>query len=254
MVNIRLLYIFFLLGWCCLSVSAQEQKIDSTQIFNPLTDDITEKLPPLEALIDSAIKHSPKIQNEEFNIAYRQSEVTTAKRDWTHYINLGLDVNNGTWWFDDKDELTRLNRYYLTTSNRAQYEVAVSMRLPIFYIIDRRNEINKRKSQVEQAVSSRNEQERSIRTIVIEHYMNMVGQQNALRVSNDYQQYTALQMKMAENEFLNGEIAIVELSRQKEIQTRGALEYEQIKAQFKKSYLLLQETVGIEFNLIFNLK
>jgi len=90
--------------------------------------------------------------------------------------------------------------------------------------------------------------------MVIQQYGVLLQQQNLLKISNEYQQYTSLQMKMAENEFKNGEIAIVELTRQKEIQTRGALEYEQYKTNFKTAYLILQEIVGIKFNLIYDLK
>lgn len=250
----RKIYTAVFLFFLTISAFAQQPTLDSASVFNPLTNDITEKLPPLEALIDSAINHSARVKYEDFNIKYRECEVTTGRRDWMHYINVGAQFTNGTYWYDDKDELTRLNRFYLTTSKRNQYELGLYVRMPIFYIIDRRNEINKRKNQVEQASSSKEEQIRLVRSSVIEQYMNLVQQQSILRVSSDYQQYTALQMKMAENQFNNGEIEIVELTRQKEIQTRGALEYEQIKVNFKKAYLMLQEVVGIDFNLIFNLK
>ena len=231
-----------------------KNSLDSLYIFDPITDDITDKLPPLEALLDSAIQNSPLIKYEHYNIEYQKCDILSSKRSWTQYFGVQADASNGTWWYNDKDELTRLNRFYLTTSKRNQYSAGVFLRFPIFYIIDRKNDINRKKTLLEQATAQKEKQIVEVRKMVIQQYGVLLQQQNLLKISNEYQQYTSLQMKMAENEFKNGEIAIVELTRQKEIQTRGALEYEQYKTNFKTAYLILQEIVGIKFNLIYDLK
>jgi hypothetical protein len=59
-----------------------------------------------------------------------------------------------------------------------------------------------------------------------------------------------MQMQMAQNEFLNGEITTAEYTRLKEIQTRGAVEYQQVIAEFNKGYQILEVITGIRFNLI----
>jgi hypothetical protein len=57
-------------------------------------------------------------------------------------------------------------------------------------------------------------------------------------------------MQMAQNQFLNGEITTAEYTRLKEIQTRGAIEYQQAIAEFSKNYQLLEIITEIDFNLI----
>jgi hypothetical protein len=57
-------------------------------------------------------------------------------------------------------------------------------------------------------------------------------------------------MMMAENEFVNGQISTAEITRLKEIQTRGATEFEKTRAEFENAYDLLQEKTGMRFNKI----
>jgi len=81
-------------------------------------------------------------------------------------------------------------------------------------------------------------------------YNDLVSAQNQIRIYNDYQSFTMTQMQMAQNEFLNGEITTAEYTRLKEIQTRGAVEYQQVIAEFNKLYQILEVITGIRFNLI----
>jgi hypothetical protein len=81
-------------------------------------------------------------------------------------------------------------------------------------------------------------------------YNDLVSNQNQIRIYNDYQTFTMMQMQMAQNEFLNGEITTAEYTRLKEIQTRGAVEYQQVIAEFNKNYQILEVITGIRFNLI----
>ena len=85
---------------------------------------------------------------------------------------------------------------------------------------------------------------------VITIYNDLQQYQQYIRIYNDYQNFTLLQMQMAQNEFLNGEITTAEYTRLKEIQTRGAINFQQAVAQFNKNYQLLEVTTGMKFNLI----
>ncbi|MDD4111286.1 MAG: hypothetical protein PHS54_07125, partial [Clostridia bacterium] len=57
-----------------------KNSLDSLIIFDPITDDITDKLPPLEALLDSAIQNSPLIKYEHYNIEYQKCDILSSKR------------------------------------------------------------------------------------------------------------------------------------------------------------------------------
>jgi outer membrane protein TolC len=241
------LVLFFLLT---VPVFGQQQKVDSSRFFNPLTDNIVKRLPPLSVLIDSAAYNSPDMHYQDLKAQYYYYEQLSAQRAWLEHLSLNLDMNLGKWNFWDRDEITKRDRYYRSESIRDNYAVGFYIRFPLASIFDRRNRINKQKKWIEIALTQREINRRFLAKEVIDHYNNLVQYQNYIRIYNEYQNFTMMQMRMAQNEFMNGEISTAEYTRLKEIQTRGAINYQQAIAEFNKEYQLLEVTTGMKFNLI----
>ncbi|UBM63585.1 TolC family protein [Candidatus Sulfidibacterium hydrothermale] len=241
------LVLFFLLT---VPAFGQQQKVDSSRYFNPLTDNIVKRLPPLSVLIDSAAYNSPDMHYQELKAQYYYYEQLSAQRAWLEHLSLNLDLNLGKWNFWDRDEITKRDRYYRSESIRDNYAVGFYIRFPLASIFDRRNRINKQKKWIEIALTQREINRRFLAKEVIDHYNNLVQYQNYIRIYNEYQNFTMMQMRMAQNEFMNGEISTAEYTRLKEIQTRGAINYQQAIAEFNKEYQLLEVTTGMKFNLI----
>lgn len=241
-----LLYVLFNTG----SVVAQNYKVDTSLLFNPITDDITKRLPPLRVLIDSAGYNSPSLRYEDLKADYYYYEQISSAREWLEALSLNVDMNLGKWDYWDKDEITRVDRYYSSQSIRDNYAIGFYVRMPIATLVDRRNRIKKQKKWIEISLTQKEINRRFIQERVIDVYNDLVSSQNRIRIYNDYQTFTMMQMQMAQNEFLNGEITTAEYTRLKEIQTRGAVEYQQVIAEFNKGYQILEVITGIRFNLI----
>ena len=235
-------------------VSVSYCQVDTSLFFDPITDDIQYKILPLEALIDSAIQNDPRVKLEALQVDYDRYEIATAKRDWTRNLGFQGILDYGDLFYYDRDELTRLDRFYLTESRRTNMGVGLWFRFPLFHIIDRRNQINQTKKGVEISMMRRNVRIRNIRREVVETYNKMLEQQALIRISNEYQQYSMLDMSMAELEFLNGEITASQLTRQKDYQTQRYLAFAESVWRFNYYLELLEEVVGIRFNLINKLK
>ncbi len=240
-----LLFVFFLK-----SEAQMTRKVDSSMFFNPITDDITKRLPPLQVLIDSATFNSPSILFQDLKRDYYYYEQLSTERQWWEHFSVNLDANFGDWNYWDKDELNRTDRYYWSGSWRDNYAVGFYMRFPLATLIDRRNRIKKQKKWQELALTQKEINKRFLVKEVITIYNDLQQYQQYIRIYNDYQNFTLLQMQMAQNEFLNSEISTTEYTRLKEIQTRGAINFQQAIAQFNKNYQLLEVTTGMKFNLI----
>ncbi len=230
--------------------AAQQRKVDSSRFFNPITDNIVKRLPPLSVLIDSAAYNSPDMHYEDLKAQYYYYEQLSAQRAWLEHLSLNLDMNLGKWNFWDRDEITKRDRYYRSESIRDNYAVGFYIRFPLASIFDRRNRIKKQKKWIEISLTQKEINRRFLAKEVITHYNNLVQYQNYIRIYNDYQNFTMMQMRMAQNEFMNGEISTAEYTRLKEIQTRGAINFQQAIAEFNKEYQLLEVTTGMKFNLI----
>jgi outer membrane protein TolC len=245
----RALFVIVLLMTSGLAQS-QNATVDSSMYFNPITDNITNRLPPLNVLIDSAAFNSPNMRYEDLKADYYYYEQLSAQRAWLEHFSMNLDMNIGKWNFWDRDEITKRDRYYRSESIRDNYAVGFYIRFPLASLFDRRNRIKKQKKWIEISLTQKEINRRFLANSVIDHYNNLVQYQNYIRIYNEYQNFTMMQMQMAQNEFLNGEIGSAEYTRLKEIQTRGAINFQQAIAEFNKEYQLLEVTTGMKFNLI----
>ncbi len=232
------------------TIYGQSFRIDTTRYFNPLTQDITKRLPPLRVLTDSAAYNSPSMLYEDLKVDYYRYMETSAAREWLEYFSVNLDAVGGQWTYRDRDEITRVDRYYLTESWRTAFAGMFYIRLPIGAIVDRRNRINKQKKWVEISIAQKEINKRYLQERVIVVYNDLVNLQAQIRIYNEYESFTMMQMQMAQNEFLNGEISTAEYTRLKEIQIKGTVLYQQSIAEFNKNYQVLEVITGMRFNLI----
>ncbi len=244
------LILLFLLTVIAKVFSQPVGAVDSSMFFNPITDDITKRLPPLQVLIDSATYNSPSMLYEDLKRTYYEYEQLSEERAWLEHFSVNLDLNIGKWNYWDKDEITRTDRFYWTQSWRDNYAIGFYMRFPLATLVDRRNRIKKQKKWQEISMAQKEINKRFLVKEVITIYNDLQQYQQYIRIYNDYQNFTLLQMQMAQNEFLNGEISTAEYTRLKEIQTRGAINFQQAVAEFNKNYQLLEVTTGMKFNLI----
>jgi outer membrane protein TolC len=254
MSNARYTTVFFLitvLSIAKVAVQAQILATDESKLFNPLTDDITKRLPNIRVLIDSAVKHSPSVRYEELKADYYYYEQLTVERQWMEHFSFNLDWNWGIWNFHDRQTSTRSTPFMIDlNSMRDNFAIGFYIRFPLATLVDRRNRIAKQKKWQELSFVQREINRQFVVSQVIEAYDMMIQWQNYIRIYNDYQKFTLIQMQMAQNQFLNGEIGTAEYTRLKEIQTRGAIEYQQAIAEFSKNYRTLEILTGINFNLV----
>lgn len=248
-----LVLLFLLFGF--VAVFGQNKTNDEVVYFNPLSDDITKRLPPLRVLVDSAGYNSPSLRIEDYRADYYYYEQKSAAREWLEYLSLNIDAIGGRWGYYDWSRSAAGNpsvysNYSNLTSYRSAFAGMFYIRMPLGALVDRRNRINKQKKWIEIALTQKEINKQFIQERVIEVYNDLISAQSEIRIYNDYQAFTLTQMQMAKNEFLNGEITAAEYTRLKEIQTRGAIDFRKALAEFRKNYQTLEVITGIKFNLI----
>lgn len=232
-------------------VSGQILANDESKLFNPLTDDITKRLPNVRVLIDSAVANSPSVRYEELKADYYYYEQLSQERYWMEHFSFNLDLNWGVWNFYDTQRSSISAPFWIDLNSlRDNFAIGFYIRFPLATIVDRRNRIAKQKKWQELSFVQREINRQFVVRQTIEAYDMMIQWQNYIRIYNDYRKFTMIQMQMAQNQFLNGEISTAEYTRLKEIQTRGDIEYQQAIAEFSKNYRILEILTGINFNLI----
>lgn len=254
------IFLLIIILFANLSVIAQVnavQQQNRQQKYNPLTSNIEEVLPPLSVLLDSAVVHAAQVNYEELHAMRNRYEIKRARLEWTQYFGINLDGGWGNWLTDNVDNIHGVGGGPLadnTRSYRWNYAISYFVRFPLSSILKRKNEIMIGKKEVEMSLALRDQRANEARLSTILYYNAMIQAQNKMKISNEYQEYTKIQMQMADLQFANKEIEIAEYARLKEIQIRGANDYEQYKSEFSMNYQLLEEMTGMKFNLINELK
>ena len=253
--NIRrqLLFILLLITLFPLNMFSQEISISNEDVFNPLTDDITKKIPTLDVLIDSALINSHRLKYWDKEIKITEYELKSAKRDWTNDIFFLGEGKEGTW-----TSLTYVQDQYgnevgtLGSTDQGKYSIGMGLRLPLLNIVDRGNKIKLRKMRVESNIERILEDKQAIRANVINLYNELIIQQNMLKLDIDNIEFSELTAEMADKEFNNGKISLDDLSRIRDNLARARYRFVDSKTGFIKAYIMLQELTGIKFNELNN--
>ena len=238
-----------------LSIVLKSQEVDNSKNlplqFNPLVDNIQDKLPPLELLIDSAIKNAPLIRMEDAEISLARYKLKEKRKAWTKNFGFSSNLKWGNrYQYSTSETAGSLPTEFLATGNQTTFDVGVFLKVPIFEIVNRKNYVNQGKRTIEAHIIRREEMIKGTKQEVIFTYQNVLLHQDLLKVKNEAQITSSLQVIMAEKEFLNGKISIAELARLTQTHSTNLYNYKKDRMLFYRQYLLLEQLVGMKFNLL----
>ncbi len=213
-------------------------------VLNPSIVDIADVLPPIEVLIDSAYANVASIKARECNIEYQNTQITVAKRSWLKYLSLETFYNYGTADIYTLNNIGSAN----TQQVNSRYTFGASLKLPLFDVINRGNAIKAEKIRYEFFCNEAESEKQAIKKVVIQQYYDVLLKHKIFKINNESYIESKMQAEMAEKQFTNGEIQIIEFSRLKSIKSSSQTLYETSKTDFTVSYILLQDLTGIKFN------
>jgi outer membrane protein TolC len=226
--------------------NAQQQKK-----FNPLTDDITRIMPPMAELIDSAFMHDPGVKFTELQYLIDKGNLHTNRAQWTQ--DLGLQANVGYGTFDyvySNNAQTSTPQASTSRQSQTQYAVGGFLRLPLYDLVNRRNQIKMAKAVMQQSQTLTETRKNEIRELVIKQYNDIVVKQRLLKIKSKYLETSRINTQMAEKGFVNGTVSVDDYSRVSEIGTRTESDYEIAKMDFINAYMIMEVITGMNFNII----
>ena len=218
--------------------------------FDPMVDDISNKIPPLEVLIDSAIANNPYIQFQDLQLIINNCKLKASRVDWTRYIGLQGDLRYGNFYNYTANSTGGIDPPSIaTTSAESKYGGALYLNLPFYAFANRKNQIKLAKTEIEQAESMAEVRRNELRQVVIRQYNELILKQNLLRIKSKYFETSKINMQMVEKEFSNGIISVTEYARISETVSRTETDFENSRMDFLTAYMILEEIVGMKFHL-----
>ncbi len=240
-----LLYRFILAAFLLFSQITGAQTLDTLTVPAPAELGIV--FPPLKDVIDSAIKYHPMVQYRKLEVEVKENNMQSQKNYWLRNMGVQADSRYGTFdnfsSNDNGQSTTLLN----TTNKQFNYGVGVYFKFPLVDMLNRKNQVNQAKREMEQARQLSEVQITEIRQMVIKFYNDALLKQRLLQIKSQAMGNGRVNMEMVEKEFRNGQIPVSEYVRISDIVSRSESEYEQAKSDFLTSKQLLEEIAGFRF-------
>ena len=228
-----------------LATSAQ-----TSNAFDPMKDDISDKLPVLQVLIDSAIINNPYVKFRDQQIIINECKLRAKKVEWTRNLGVQVNVGYGNFYNYSTNSAGGVDPPPFATNRiETKYNGTLYLNMPLYTLADRRNQLKLAQTEIEQANSMAEEQRLETRQLVIRQYNDVILSQRILRIKAKYMETARINMQMVEKEFSNGVVSVTELTRITEIVSRSESDYENARTDFLTAYLILEELTGIKFHL-----
>ena len=245
----RIIFILYLLFFFQLAypdlLKAQEDKP-----FDPYSDDISRLLPPLAALMDSAVDNNPYIQFRDLQVLVNKCKLRSSQIEWTKNIGFSADVRYGNFYNYSQNAVGGIEPPAVASSRaETKWGGAFYIKVPVYDLVSRKTQLKMAGLEMEQAQKMAEVQRDEVRQLVIRQYNDLVIKQRVLKIKSKFFETSKISMQLVETEFLNGVIQLSEYARLSDAASRTEVDFEVARMDFLTSYLVLQEIVGIDFQL-----
>ena len=213
------------------------------------------ELPPLSVMIDSAINHNALVRVHNYDISAKQSNLKSQSNSFLRNLGVQADTRYGTFNnFSTNTAEGQTPTIIATNTSQFNYGVGVYLKFPIYDIVNKKNQVNQARAELDIASSLADAQRDDLRQVIIKQYNDVILKQRLLGIASQNLGNARINMDMVEKEFQNGTINVSEYVRTSDLAARTESSYEQARTDFITSYMILEEMVGFKFNTANNSK
>ncbi|AYL95159.1 TolC family protein [Mucilaginibacter celer] len=208
--------------------------------------DLQVQLVPLDSIIDLAVKNSPAVKFQKDLVESSKAQLDFAKRVWTNNIMGFVNYSTGNQSIVSSDSQSPGS---VASSNiTSGFRMGVQINLPLYELVGRKSRVNLYKYQYNSSINKRDESVQELKKEVIQTYYNLLYANNLLSIRSEAKESAINQYTIAQKQFKDGAIDVLELSRLKTIEVNARADYEEAKRQFSTLYAQMEPLVGVPFN------
>ncbi len=202
----------------------------ATMIDNPY------QLPPLELVLQHAMKNSPVLITQTALIDKREFEVKSAKKEWITGINISLGTQFGSYGNSVLDQIN------------IGYKGGLSINLSLYEILNRNNHVKVFEQNLIIAQGEKDELRQKLKEGVISQYNRLLLLHKLVQIRNEAKETALMNQLAAEKEFLAGELLISELASVNQITAKARVEFESSRMELQNQIMQLEELAGVKFS------
>ena len=203
------------------------------------------ELPPLSIFLDAVIENAT-VRRAQSQVEQQKNEYRIEKRNWWNYFRL-----NGSYAFGRFNSLNEnsetLVDWYQSTSvgTRHTFNLGASISIGLGDLFNRPLKLKNYRYNIEQLQYTQDEvmEERKLR--VLEAYNAVTEQLATIKAKAETAALYNAQMKISENNFIQGKIDIISLSLERARRTGAVTNYEQSRVALHNSIVLLEMLTNV---------
>lgn len=219
---------------------------NSDSIQAMLNDYERVQLPPLSIFLQSIYDH-PSVKIYEAKREEANAEMKISRRDWLNYFRIYGQYQYGR--IVQLSSTVSVDDPLLTTSmgsNKSTYSTGLSISIPFGDLTSRKQKVRAKKAHFRQLdyEYEMSIEERKLK--ILEAYNNVLQSLATLKAKSDAAALYNAQMKISEQDFINGKIGIAELSIEKGRRTNAIILYQEGRTALHNAVTLLEMLTNVK--------
>lgn len=246
----HLITLLFFLFSCMSSFAQQADTTSGTYgyISDPESVDYTSiQLPPLSFFLDVANNYAD-VKYYEYKREEIEHQLKLVKKDWLNYFRVQANYQYGTnnaYLIDDAQQLPG-GGGVASRNTQSWYNVGAVMSIPLDDIFSRKQKTDVVKSQLSQVDYELEKALENRQLVILETYNEVVKHLSILKVKAESNALYDAQMKISENDFVNGRIDIISLSLERARRSAAMVSFQESRAALHNAVTLLEMLTKIK--------
>ena len=226
---------------------AELEKAVQPQSTDKISKEINNlELPPLSAFLD-AVTENASVKRAQSQVEQVKNEYRLQKRDWWNYYRLNSNYTYGYYNMLDNNSTTTENWYQTSTSSfRHSFYVGANISVSLSDLFNRPLKLKKYKYDIEQLQYTQEEVMEDRKLKVLDAYNSVTEQLATIKAKAESAALYNAQMKISENNFINGTIDIISLSLERSRRSTAVVQYEQARVSLHNAIILLEMLTNVK--------
>lgn len=218
----------------------------TSELQTLLNETETIELPPLSVFLNAAYENAT-IKFQEAAIDEKRADYIMTKRSWLNYFRI-----NGSYSYGVFSALTNSSNVetplFQAWSGTAQhtYNIGASVSISIGDLVNTKQKMNAQKAIMRQAQYQYENAVENRKLTILNAYNSVVEQLATIRAKAEAAAMYEAQMKISENEFINGRMSLENLSLERARRTGALVTFQECKVQLHNAITLLELLTSIK--------
>lgn len=203
-------------------------------------------LPPLSVFLDAAYENAT-IKKQEAVMDEKMAAYTIVKRQWLNYFRVSGSYSYGVFsaLTDRSDIETPLFQAWSGTAQHT-YNLGAGFSVSLGDLFTRHHQLKVQKAIMRQAQYEYDEVVESRKLKILDAYNKVVEQLATIKAKAESAAMYNAQMKISENEFINGQITLISLSLERSRRTGALVTFQECKVQLHNAITLLELLTNVK--------